>query len=97
MNNIFDNEPVDIFYKKYLINKTDYTDLNKYNQSGGKKVQTNLFKTNIFLNKDFFGMHHNIDHRKRRLHDFGQIIDKLKYHLVPKNKMEIYSIAQKRK
>lgn len=83
-----DNQQFD-FYKKYTMYKTDYTNLSQCNQSGGKKAQKNIFQTNIFLNKDHFGMHHNIDHRKRRLHDFNQIIDKLKNHLVPKNKIEI--------
>ena len=86
-----DNKPSDDFYKIYLMNKSNYIKLklNPHSQTGGKKSKNNLSDTNIFLNKEYFGMHHNIDHRVRRLHDFNQIINKLKSHLIPKSKMEI--------
>jgi hypothetical protein len=52
--------------------------------SYGKK-----FQDNIFLNKEYFGQNHNLQHRKKRLRDFMQIAKALDKHLVPINKAEI--------
>ncbi len=73
-------------YKKYIANKNNYTNVNLKNQIGGHK---NKFQDNIFLNKEYFGLHYSIDYREKRLHDFSQIIAALKNHLAPGTKIEI--------
>ena len=44
---------------------------------------------NIFLNKEFFMKHHNIEYRKERLSDFIAIYNVLKHHLVPEDRAKI--------
>jgi hypothetical protein len=71
-------------HEKYTINKNRYMELNQSEQTGGGN-----FQDNIFLNKEYFGMHHTLKYRSKRLQDFQQIIRKLKDKLIPKNKTEI--------
>lgn len=44
---------------------------------------------NIFINKEDFIKHHNIEYRNQRLTDFKEIYQILKNHLVPKEKAKI--------
>ena len=68
----------------YTSNKQKYELLQDFwiRQSGGGQ-------DNIFLNKEYFWMHHRLEHRKRRLRDFSFIISRLKNRLVPKGNLKI--------
>lgn len=72
----------------YITNKTNYINLsNQYIQTGG--IKSNKFEHNMWLNKQYFGAHHDASFRKKRLADFDQIVKKLSKHLIPKQKAEI--------
>ena len=73
-------------HEKYTLNKNRYMELN---QSETEQTGGGNFQDNMFLNKEYFGMHHALKYRSKRLQDFQQIIRKLKDKLIPKNKTEI--------
>ena len=75
------------YYSKYIKYKTKYLQLLN-NQDGGKKKNKNMF-----LDYDYFYMHHNKKYRKQRLDDFNEIYNKLKKHL---NLKDSASINKKR-
>lgn len=44
-----------------------------------------MLKDNVFINKDYFMYHHNLDYRHRRIADFIKLYNILKTHLKPKD------------
>lgn len=85
------NNPLDQYDNP--LNRIDQCQDVQYNQtSGGNSNGNNYNKkyhNNVFLNKEYFGMHHVLKYRQRRLDDFAQLVGALKDYLIPKTKIDI--------